>query len=133
MDNFFNYYRILPDGSGPYQCPAKGSNSRHLTEYQSSNKIAEKMKNENNLKNNNSFNIFVQQKGNDIRHSLNDYHMKNSFCFPNICTNNYPTSITPQQMVQQRRDYENKWKMTEKNRNCNDCTKTTYSATKKKS
>lgn len=116
MDNFFN--NKLPNGTGPYNCPPKGVDSRHLTSYISTNEMAEIMKYTFKLNDNQDFNTFIQTQGDKIINNLNEYHKQNSSCFPNICTNNYPTKITIQQMKNQMDDFNNKWKSNYVNGNC---------------
>ncbi len=108
MDNYFSNKK-LPDGTGPYSCPAKGIDARELTTYVNTNEVVDIMKHTKGIGTYNEFNKYIQHNGERITDEIFEYHKKVNSCFPNICVDKFPTKISIKEMREQREAADNKW------------------------
>jgi hypothetical protein len=119
MDNYFK------------NCPAKGSDGRHFTDYQSPTRRNEYIKYINgNITRDDEYRLFLQQNGAEIMKKTFAQYKEKSFCPPlQACVHTYPTRVSAQNLVEEMARYNAKAMGTLTNSPCRkyeDYTQTSY-------
>ena len=94
MDNFFQ------------TCPAKMSDGRHITDYQSSTRRDEYIRYLNNIYRDDDYRLFLQKNGKEIMKNEQAFYNKYSKCWVNDCIHHYPTRSLPQHLIQERKAFD---------------------------
>ena len=93
MDNYFP------------NCPPKMSDGgRMFGDFHTATRRNEQIKYVNNIYRDDEYRLMLQENGTNILRGYHAYHKKDQ-CRPTVCIHQYPTRVSPQQMVEQMAKY----------------------------
>ena len=90
-DNYFN------------NCPPIMSDGRLFTDYRTSVRANEYIKNINGIERDDHYRLFLQENAELIMDNHWDYTRKNKSCWANECIHNYPTRMYPPWFIKERK------------------------------